>query len=101
MQIQTLYSCSPDDIEAAMIRVVAPLVERIRTLEMATGSAKHLYTTREAGQRIGYSAEIIRRFIREGTTDRKGKRVYLKFKELTNGDYRIRPVDLDAFLAHF
>lgn len=101
MQTQTNYIGTPQDLEAALTRVIAPLVERLRELELTAGSAKHLYTTREAGLRIGYSADMIRRFIRDGKENRKGKKIYLSAKEITLGDYRISPADLERFISYF
>lgn len=101
LQAQTTYSGTPEDLEAALSRVVSPLIERIRELEISAGSAKHLYTTKEAGDRIGYSPDLIREFIRDGKLNAKGKRIYLKAKVITKGDYRIVPSDLSAFLSHF
>ena len=101
MQVQTTFIGTPDDLEAALVRVVAPLVERIRELEIMTGSIKHVYTVNQVCDRIGYKVDTVRRFIREDETNAKGKRIYLKAKEITKGDYRIAPADLDTFLAHF
>ena len=99
MNVSTTYNASPDDLRAIMVDVVAPLVERIRYLE--TGPRKHAYTTAEAAAQIGYSKATVLQFIRDGRKARNGRTVQLPAHEITPGDYRIRPEDLDSFIAHF
>jgi hypothetical protein len=106
MQAQTLYTGTPADIEAAMMRVVTPLIEQIQQLQKAQQLPqepfqKAIYTVSELAEHISYSAQMVRRFIREGRRDRKGKLVYLKAKEITTGDFRITSADLNQFLSHF
>ncbi len=101
MQAQTTFSGTPDDLEAALIRVVAPLIEQIRELKGQQQPAKLIYTVAEIATLLSYSPQMVRRFICTGKESRKGKTIYLKAKEITKGDYRITSMDLDLFLSHF
>ncbi|MBD2702304.1 helix-turn-helix domain-containing protein [Spirosoma sp. BT702] len=101
MQVLTTYNGSDDDYVAMLERALKPFVERLRELEISAGSAKHLYTIKDVCERTGYGRSVVCRWIHKGTPDRKGKLIYLKHKEITKGDYRIQPADLDQFLSHF
>jgi hypothetical protein len=101
MQTQTTYLGTPEDLEAALSRVIAPLEQRLRELEITAGSDKHLYTVTDVAQRTGYGKDTIRKFITQGVIDRKHRLTFLKAKEITKGDYRITPAQLDEFVSHF
>ncbi|WP_461043711.1 hypothetical protein [Spirosoma harenae] len=101
MHVQTVYTCSPEDLEAAMSRVLAPLIERLNELEGQAGLRNRLFTVAQVAERTGYKADTVRKWIREGVYDRKGRLVFLKHKEITNGDYRVYPGELERFLSHF
>ena len=101
MTVKTLFDGSPDDMQAMMAEALRPLVERIRALEIATGSYKHAYTVTEVAQRIGYSTKTIREFIRIGRRGRNGRTVTLRAFEITTGNLRVLPTDLDAFIRQF
>lgn len=81
-------------------QVVEALTGELRQLNADT-LRKHAYTVAEVAEQIGYSIPTIRGFIREGRRGRGGKTIKLKARELTAGDYRILPADLDEFLTHF
>jgi hypothetical protein len=101
MDSYTMFSGTPDDLKAMLCSVIEPLTERIRELEIIAGTRKHAYTTAEVAEQIGYKVPTVLGFIHTGKKARNGKMIKLKHKEITNGDYRILPADLDSFLAHF
>lgn len=101
MHAQTLFVGTPEDLEAALSRALAPLLAQMQELQKAQQHFKPLYTVNELAQVLGYSPQTIRRFICEGRPSRKGKLVTLNAKEITKGDYRITASDLNLFLSYF
>jgi len=100
MTTTTLIQLSPDDLQAMLERVVSQPRPAPAT-PPDPAPRKHAYTVAEAAEQIGYSKAIVLRFIREGTLNSRGKRIYLRALELTRADYRITPDDLDRFLNQF
>lgn len=101
MRIITQFELSPEDLKAILLEVLAPVEERLRGLEIVAGTRKHAYTVAETAVQIGYSKQMVFQFIKSGRIDSKGRKNYLKHHEITRGDYRITPADLDEFLSHF
>lgn len=99
MNVSTTFQASPDDLRAMLSEAVSPLLSRIRELEVPT--RKHAYTVAECAEQIGYKPATLLTFIHQGRKARTGKLIRLHAKEITTGDYRILPADLDAFLSHF
>jgi IS30 family transposase len=98
---EKLYVATAYDLKVALAEVLEPLLERLRELEVETGSKKHAYTVAEVADQIGYHPRTIHEFIREGRKDRRGKMRQLSAKEITQGQYRITPESLAEFLGYF
>ncbi len=101
MTTVTQILLSPDELKAMIAEAVAPYADALRLAQLNAGHNKHAYRASEVAERIGYSAPVVREFITKGRKDRNGVLRQLPAKEITPGDYRVRPVDLDAWLNHF
>ncbi|CCG99810.1 hypothetical protein FAES_1800 [Fibrella aestuarina BUZ 2] len=101
MNTQMVITVSPDELQAMLDKSVAPLKAEIATLRTQISTSKYAYTPDEVGEMIGYSADSIRQFIREGRKARGGKLVTLKATEIIPGYFRVRPADLNQFLNQF
>lgn len=80
--------------------VVRLLIEELRKIA-PDSLRKHAYTVKEVAKQISYSTKTVLGFIHNGRTARNGKTTRLNAKEITPGDYRILPADLDRFLSNF
>lgn len=101
MTSQLLIQLSPAELQAMLSAAVTPLSDRIRDLETQVSISKHAYTVKEVALKTGYSADSVRDFIRKGKLGKSGKLVRLPVHEITAGDYRILPADLDQFIKQF
>ena len=101
MNAQTLFTASPADLQAMLAEAVRPIAHELRELQLRSAHQKHAYTVREVAEKIGYSPDTVRTFIHAGRAAKNGKTARLTAREITTGDYRITPADLDAFIAHF
>lgn len=73
----------------------------IEILETKVGTSRYAYTLSEVAERIGYKVSSIRSFVKKGRRGRNGNLVRLNAIEITAGDFRVRPADLDDFLSQF
>lgn len=89
-----------EDINRLRQGVVDAIAEQFRTLNVEL-ARKHAYTITEAAEQIGYKPDTVRSFVRKGRRGRNGKMHFLKAVEITVGDLRVLPADLDEFLSHF
>jgi hypothetical protein len=101
MKSVTQISLSPDELEVLINQAIAPLIATIQGLENRVGMRKHAYTVTEVAILIGYSEWTVREFIKKGRKDKKGQIRLLPKREITAGDYRILPYELDAWLLYF
>ncbi|NID09343.1 helix-turn-helix domain-containing protein [Fibrivirga algicola] len=101
MNQQIVFTMSPDDLQAMLTKANEGFAADLRELQARTAHVKHAYTIKEVAEKIGYSVDTVRTFIKEGRRAKGGKTARLKAREITAGDYRITPADLDAFIAQF
>lgn len=100
MEAQMVFQGTPEQFQELILSAVTPIVENLRSIEIA-GQRKHAYTVTEVAILIGYSEWAVRQFIKKGRKDKKGTIRKLPKHEVTAGDYRILPHELDAWLLFF
>jgi hypothetical protein len=105
MVVQTQVNLSPDELIAkiteSVLGMLAPHTSALRDVETKVGTQKHAYTLQEVADRIGYKVCTIRALVKKGRVARNGQLVRLPALEITPGDFRVTPADLDEFLSKF
>lgn len=101
MTVTTLITLSPEELEALISKAIAPYAEAVRSIEVKIGIHKHAYTVAEVAEKIGYSKRIVLDFIRNGRKDGRNKIRRLPHLEVTTGEYRVLPSDLENWLSYF
>jgi predicted transcriptional regulator len=100
MNSQVVFNGTPEDLQDMIFKAVGSIAENLRSIEIA-GTRKHAYTVAEVAILIGYSEWTVREFIKKGRKDKKGNTRLLPKREITTGDYRVLPHELDAWLLFF
>lgn len=103
MPAQTLYSGSPDDIAAAMVKVLEPVIAQVDELHKKIQPLPSLLSVARIAEDCSCSREYVRKWI---VTGRKipGKDRIIKLKVvsgLTDSLHLIRREDYEDFLDHF
>ena len=103
MPAQTLYSGSPDDIAAAVIKVLEPVIAQIDELHKKIQPLPALLSIARIAEDCSCGRETVRRWIVEGRRlPSQSKRIQLKVVGgLTEGRHLVRRKDYEDFLNQF
>lgn len=98
MNIETSFSEA--DKKELYNHLTQVVIETIQSMPLES-IQKRALTIKEVAESISYKPGTVLSFIKEGRRDRKGHKRRLPARQITLGDYRILPEDLESWLLCF